>query len=121
MESAAQPVREALSRIDFHRPDFPIVPNASGKPTTQPLVLRDLLGRHVTSPVRWELSLRAMAEMGIEGFVEAGPGDVLGKLARRAVPDSEVRSVGSPDDARALAEELRRPSATTPAKESSEI
>ena len=34
---------------------------ASGRPTTQPLVLRDLLGRHVISPVRWELSLRAMA------------------------------------------------------------
>jgi [acyl-carrier-protein] S-malonyltransferase len=121
MESAVQPVRDVLSRIDFHAPDFPVVPNASGKPTTQPLVLRDLLGRHLISPVRWELSMRAMAEAGIEGFVEAGPGDVLGKLARRAVPQSEVRSVGSPDDARALAEELRRPSATTPAKESSEI
>jgi [acyl-carrier-protein] S-malonyltransferase len=121
MESAVQPVREALSRIEFRTPRFPIVPNASGKPTTQPLVLRDLLGRHVTSPVRWELSLRAMAEMGIDGFVEAGPGDVLGKLARRAVPESQVRSVGSPDDARGLAEELRRPSDMTPATESSEI
>jgi [acyl-carrier-protein] S-malonyltransferase len=121
MESAVQPVREALSRIDFRTPHFPIVPNASGKPTTQPLVLRDLLGRHVTSPVRWELSLRAMAELGIDGFVEAGPGDVLGKLARRAVPESQVRSVGSPDVARALAEELRRPSDISPAKESSEI
>jgi [acyl-carrier-protein] S-malonyltransferase len=121
MDSAVQPVRDAIARIDFHNPEFPIVPNASGRPTTQPLVLRDLLGRHVISPVRWELSLRAMAEMGIEGFVEAGPGDVLGKLARRALPESEVRSVGSPDDARALAEELRRPSATAPAKESSEL
>ncbi len=121
MESAVQPVREAISRIDFHTPDFPIVPNASGKPTTQPLVLRDLLARHVISPVRWELSMRAMAEMGIEAYVEAGPGDVLGKLARRAVPESEVRSVGSPKDARALAEALRRPSATAPARESSEI
>jgi [acyl-carrier-protein] S-malonyltransferase len=121
MQSAVQPVRDALSRIDFHAPEFPVVPNASGKPTTQPLVLRDLLGRHVISPVRWELSLRAMAEMGIEGFVEAGPGDVLGKLARRAVPESEVRSVASPNDARVLAEELRRPGATTPARESSEI
>jgi [acyl-carrier-protein] S-malonyltransferase len=121
MQSAVQPVRDALSRIDFHAPEFPVVPNASGKPTTQPLVLRDLLGRHVISPVRWELSLRATAEMGIEGFVEAGPGDVLGKLARRAVPESEVRSVASPNDARVLAEELRRPGATTPARESSEI
>ena len=121
MDSAVQPVREAISRIDFHAPEFPIVPNASGKPTTQPLVLRDLLARHVISPVRWELSMRAMALMGIEGFVEAGPGDVLGKLARRAVPEGEVRSIGSPGDAHALAEELRRPSSSAPARESSEL
>lgn len=118
MDGAVQPVREAISRIDFHTPEFPIVPNASGKPTTQPLVLRDLLGRHVISPVRWEQSMRAMADMGIQSFVEAGPGDVLGKLARRAVPGSEVRSVGSPADARALAEELRQPAQAAPARES---
>jgi [acyl-carrier-protein] S-malonyltransferase len=118
MESAVQPVREAISRIDFHAPQFPVVPNASGKPTTQPLVLRDLLSRHLISPVRWELSLRAMAEMGIQGFIEAGPGDVLGKLARRAVPDGEVRSIGSPADARSFAEEFRRPAAAVQGRES---
>jgi [acyl-carrier-protein] S-malonyltransferase len=118
MESAVQPVREAISRIDFHAPQFPVVSNASGKATTQPMVLRDLLGRHLISPVRWELSLRAMADMGIQGFVEAGPGDVLGKLARRAVPGSEVRSIGSPADARTFAEELRRPTAAIQGRDS---
>src|SRR5438876_2719789 len=58
MSSAVQPVREALSRIHFERPAFPIIPNASGKPTTQPLVLRDLLSRHLISPVRWDASMQ---------------------------------------------------------------
>ena len=107
MEEAVQPVREAISRIEFSPPRFPLVPNASGKPTSQPLVLRDLLARHIVSAVRWDASLRAMADMGVSWFIEAGPGDVLGKLARRAVPGSEVRYVGSPQDARSVAEELR--------------
>jgi [acyl-carrier-protein] S-malonyltransferase len=107
MEDAVQPVREAISRIQFSPPEFPLVPNASGKPTSQPLVLRDLLARHLVSAVRWDASLRSMADMGVDWFIEAGPGDVLGKLARRAVPGSEVRSVGSPQGARAVAEELR--------------
>jgi [acyl-carrier-protein] S-malonyltransferase len=108
MEPAVQPVRQAISRMDFSPPEFPIVPNGSGEPTTSPLVLRDLLSRHLTSPVRWEASMRSMADMGIAWFVEAGPGDVLGKLARRAVPDAEVRSVGSPAEAAAVADELRQ-------------
>ena len=107
MASAVQPVREALSRIHFNTPAFPIVPNASGKPTTQPLVLRDLLSRHLISPVRWDASMQALAEMGVDFVIEAGPGDVLGKLARRAIPGATVRSVGTPDQARAAADELR--------------
>ncbi len=107
MDQAVQPVREAISRIQFHQPAFPLVPNASGKPTSQPLVLRDLLARHVISAVRWDTSLRSMGEMGVTWFVEAGPGNVLGKLARRAVPGSQVRSVGSPAEARTVAKEVR--------------
>jgi [acyl-carrier-protein] S-malonyltransferase len=107
MNPAVQPVREALSRIRFERPAFPIIPNASGKPTTQPLVLRDLLSRHLISPVRWDASMQAIAAMGVDFVVEAGPGDVLGKLARRAIPGATVRSVGTPEQARAVADEIR--------------
>jgi len=107
MGSAVQPVREALSRIHFERPAFPIIPNASGKPTTQPLVLRDLLSRHLISPVRWDASMQAIAGMGVDFVIEAGPGDVLGKLARRAVAGATVRSVGTPEQARAVADEVR--------------
>jgi [acyl-carrier-protein] S-malonyltransferase len=117
MAGAVQPVREAISRIEFRHPEFPLVPNASGKPTTQPLVLRDLLSRHLISPVRWEASMRAMADMGITWFIESGPGNVLGKLAGRAVPGSTIRFAGSPDEARAIAEELREPTAARAGQE----
>jgi [acyl-carrier-protein] S-malonyltransferase len=116
MASALQPVREALSRIHFSTPAFPIVPNASGKPTSQPLVLRDLLSRHLISPVRWDASMQAMGAMGVDFVVEAGPGDVLGKLARRAIPKATVRSVGTPDQARAVADEFRTGASATEAE-----
>jgi len=112
MASAQQPLREALSRVDFHKPSFPVVPNASGKPTLEPLALRDLLSRHVVSPVRWETSMRAIGDLGGPAwFVEAGPGDVLSKMARRCVPGSTVRAVGSPAEAAAVAAELRQAAA----------
>jgi [acyl-carrier-protein] S-malonyltransferase len=113
MKPAIQLVRDVISRVEFHTPEFAVVPNVSAKPTTQPLVLRDLLTRHLVSPVRWDASLRAMGDMGITWFLEAGPGDVLAKLARRAVPGATVRPIGSPADARAVAEELRAPADAT--------
>jgi [acyl-carrier-protein] S-malonyltransferase len=119
MKPAVEEVRAALSRLHFRPPAFPVVPNASGRPTTQPLVLRDLLSRHLISPVKWEASMRAMAQMGIECFVEAGPGEVLSRLVRRAIPGCTARSVRSPDDARALAEELGAKAAASGAEEAS--
>jgi [acyl-carrier-protein] S-malonyltransferase len=112
MQPALKPVREAIARMRFTEPSFTLVPNVSARPTTNPLVLRDLLSRHLVSPVRWEASMKALGDLGIGWFLEAGPGDVLGKLARRAVPGSTVREVGSPQAAAAAAEAIRQAPST---------
>ena len=103
MRPALDRVREAISHLEFKEPRMDVVPNASGRPTREPSALRDLLSRHLVSPVRWERSMRALGEAGVRTFVEAGPGDVLSKLVRRNVTGSTVIAVGSPDDARAAA------------------
>jgi malonyl CoA-acyl carrier protein transacylase len=41
-----------------------------------------------------------MDGLGATVFVEAGPGDVLAKLTRRAVPGASVFAVGTPEKAR---------------------
>lgn len=107
MEPALAPVRAAIAAVDFREPQLTLVPNVSAKPTRNPVALRDLLSRHLVSPVRWDASLRAMAEEGATWFVEAGPGDVLAKLARRSVREGTVRAVGNPDEAAAVAREIR--------------
>lgn len=105
MEPALPRVRAAIARLDFADPRFEVVPNVSGRPTSRGSALRDLLARHLVSPVRWERSIRAMAASGVDLFVEAGPGDVLSKLTKRCVPGARSATVGSPEDAQALAEE----------------
>jgi [acyl-carrier-protein] S-malonyltransferase len=107
MRPALDRVRAAIARLEFRAPRFPVIPNASGRPTLQPSALRDLLSRHLVSPVKWERSMRAAGdELGIELFVEAGPGDVLAKLAKRCVPAARAASVGRPAEATALADEI---------------
>jgi [acyl-carrier-protein] S-malonyltransferase len=107
MRPALDRVRAAVARLEFRQPRFPVIPNASGRPTAQPSALRDLLSRHLVSPVKWERSMRAAAEeLNVDRFVEAGPGDVLAKLAKRCVPGARASSVGTPGEARALAGDI---------------
>jgi [acyl-carrier-protein] S-malonyltransferase len=103
MKPALQRVREAISHLEFRTPHMDVVPNVSGRPTREPLALRDLLSRHLTSPVRWKRGIRALAEVGVDTFVEAGPGDVLTKLVRRITPGVAAVAVGSPAEAATFA------------------
>jgi len=96
MEPAVEPIVERISSIALGVPAFPVAENVSGSLETDPDRLRDLLARHVVSPVRWAACVRALAEAGATTFVEAGAGDVLTKLAKRVVPQAEAVAVGSP-------------------------
>ncbi|HJY31939.1 MAG TPA: ACP S-malonyltransferase, partial [Actinomycetota bacterium] len=86
MEPAVEPLSAAISEAAFAPARFPIASNVTGTLVTDPTELRALAQRQVVSPVRWEASVGALRELGADIFVEAGPGDVLTKLAKRAAP-----------------------------------
>lgn len=102
MEPAVAPLTEAIARAEFRSPRFPVASNVTGEPVSDPQVLRTLLERHVVSPVRWERCARSLAAAGADTFVEAGPGDVLTKMAKRVVPEARAVAVGSPEEAAAF-------------------
>jgi [acyl-carrier-protein] S-malonyltransferase len=105
MEPAVEPLSAAISEVMFAPTRFPIASNVTGTVVTDPAELRALAERHVVSPVRWEASVAALRELGADAFVEAGPGDVLTRLAKRAAPGARAVAVGSPEAAAALARE----------------
>jgi [acyl-carrier-protein] S-malonyltransferase len=74
----------------------------TGEPVTDAATLRELVGRQVVSPVRWDDGIRSLAAAGARRFVEAGPGDVLTKLLKRIDPALTGVAVGSPDDLAAV-------------------
>jgi [acyl-carrier-protein] S-malonyltransferase len=105
MDPAVAPLGEAIDAIAFDAPRIPIASNVTGTLIDDADELRALAKRHVVSPVRWERCARSLADAGADTFVEAGPGDVLTKLAKRVVPDARAVAIGSPEAASALLSE----------------
>ncbi len=90
MAPAADDLAAGLSAVDFAPPIFPVYGNADAAPVT---AVPDALRRQLTSPVRFEETLREMHAAGIDTFVHVGPGDVTAGLARRTLAGAAVHVV----------------------------
>jgi [acyl-carrier-protein] S-malonyltransferase len=92
MEPARAELEKAIMDTDIHRPVCPIYQNVTGKPSTDPRVIKDNLISQLTSPVLWTQTVRNMISDGALSFTEVGPGNVLQGLIRKI---SREVSVGS--------------------------
>jgi [acyl-carrier-protein] S-malonyltransferase len=57
-----------------------VISCATAEPMADP---RTELAAALTAPVRWTATMRALADLGADAFVDAGPGRVLHKLVKR--------------------------------------
>lgn len=98
MAVAAEGLRAALASAELRPPTFPVVSNVSATPVSDPAEARRLLVDQLTAPVRWVASVQEMAGVGVGSFLELGPGNVLGGLAKRIDRAVSVRSLGSANE-----------------------
>jgi [acyl-carrier-protein] S-malonyltransferase len=86
----------ALADLEWSEPAVPVVPNADGRPTRDPERLAACLRAHLTSPVQWEATSRALVEAGATSVVEVAAIPVLGPLVRQVHPDLPVHLASGP-------------------------
>jgi [acyl-carrier-protein] S-malonyltransferase len=61
----------------------PVISNVEAKPFGSRVRVSSLLVDQVTAPVRWQESMQALAQIGVEAVIEVGPGKVLSAFMRR--------------------------------------
>jgi [acyl-carrier-protein] S-malonyltransferase len=103
MRPAEQRLAADLDALDFSDLSVPLMNNVGGRLVNTPAEARDGLKRQVTSPVRWEQSMRSLRVQGVDRFVEVGPGKVLTGLLRQIDREATCLRV---EDVRTLDETL---------------
>lgn len=94
MRPAAARLLRELQAVEIRKPRVPVVANVTARPAEDPAEIRVLLGEQVASPVRWEESVRWLAEKGLCRYVEIGPGKVLAGLIKKIAPEALVLNAG---------------------------
>ena len=105
------PAVDTLARlaraVSTHDPRTPIISNADGKIVHHGADVITRIVRQVSAPVRWDLCMETMADLGVTGILEVPPAGTLVGLAKRALPGIETFALNTPDqldEARAFAD-----------------
>ncbi len=87
MAAAVPEFAAALERVEIATPRVTVLSAVSAAPFED---VRAQLAQALTMPVRWRETMLALHELGVDRFVEVGPGRVLIGLAKRTVRDVEL-------------------------------
>ena len=80
LKESAEAFRKELDDVRIHKFESKVVKNIDGELYTNQDDVKDILFRHIISPVKFSKCLKTMMCMGIDNFVEVGPGKVLRRV-----------------------------------------
>ncbi len=93
MRPVAHLLQAQLDSIQITSPQFAIVNNVDVTQLTGAAEIKNALVRQSYSAVRWVETIQAITAMGINTFVECGPGKALAGMVKRIAPDAVVHNV----------------------------
>ena len=92
LKEASEELEKELSKIEFHEGNIQVIKNFDGKAYEQGDDMVQILANHVINPVKFRKSIETMLEMGVDTFVEVGPGKTLSGFVKKVCKEKEVEA-----------------------------
>jgi [acyl-carrier-protein] S-malonyltransferase len=97
MREAADGLAERLAEIEIFQPRIPVVHNVDVAEHSEAGAIREVLALQLWQPVRWTRSISRISGLGVDRFIECGPGKVLAGLNKRNAPEAVTLALTDPD------------------------
>ena len=85
MHPAGDALREKFEAVRFAPMQLPVLFNCLGHEMEETDTIAALLEKQVQSGVRWEVTVRRLAELGVDTAIEIGPGRALTGFVKKTV------------------------------------
>ena len=97
MEPAVTHLTGLTRGVSVGQPVTTLLSNADGAAVADGREVVDRLVRQVANPVRWDLCLQRLAELGVTGLLEVPPAGTLTGIAKRHLKGVELLALKTPD------------------------
>ncbi|MGN6781219.1 MAG: acyltransferase domain-containing protein [Marmoricola sp.] len=108
MAPAVARLGQLARAVSTHDPRTALISNADGQVVHDGRQVLRRLVRQVANPVRWDLCMETMTDLGVTGLLEMPPAGTLTGIAKRALPGVETFALDTPDQLDAAREFVER-------------
>ena len=98
MSPAVEPLRTMAATITASPTKIAVVSNKDGEVVTDGTKVLDRIVNQIANPVRWDLCMQALKNLGVTGVIELPPAGTLVGLLKRGAPEIECFALKTADD-----------------------
>jgi [acyl-carrier-protein] S-malonyltransferase len=98
MQSAVNQVETFAANLTINSPKYQLISNKDGQVVKDGNDAVKRIVNQIANPVRWDLCMESLAQLGVTGAIELAPAGTLVGLLKRATPTIETFALKSPAD-----------------------
>lgn len=107
MKPAAGKFSDVLDGITMSNAEVTVIGNVTASEMTDADLIKSKLVEQLYSPVLWEDSVQKMIDLGVDTFIEIGPGKVLSGLVKKINRTVKIYAVSDEETCKVVAEALK--------------
>lgn len=89
---ASKALKSELEKINISTCKIPVIKNLNGEQYNENDNMVEILANHVINPVKFRKSIETMLDMGIDTFVEIGPGKTLSGFVKKVCKEKGIEA-----------------------------
>lgn len=98
MQPAVGHLGEIAANIEVNDPVMTFISNRDGQAVASGREALDRIVNQIANPVRWDLCMKTLGELGVSAVLELPPAGTLVGLIKRALPGVETLALKTPED-----------------------
>ena len=103
LQKAKELYEKELENVEFQKGNgVKVIKNLDGKIYTENDNLKEILAKHIISPVRFDKAIEYMKNEKVEKFIEIGPGKTLTGFIKKDYPEVELHNINNLESLEAL-------------------
>ncbi len=91
LKEASEALKKELGKVEFNKFNNTVIKNIDGTEYKETDDIRDILAKHIISSVKFTAVLQKMLDMGVDTFIEVGPGKTLSGFIKKMPTEKEIK------------------------------